>query len=312
MPNSTLPFKVQPLELGSAVTGGAWPATLTKLVVASYNIRYARGPFLISGGLLRKVGLLPKTRRPQTVARNIHAAATAFTAGTLLPPVDLLALQEADKSTARSGRVHVARELALEMNMPWVHAAAGIPRGIKPMDRQWWLDFEEPIDLLDEGDTGVSLISRYPLTDLTRLDLPWKECLWRPRLAIAATIPIGPKAIRVLNVHVDPHAASDGQLEQLEVIVQHAAEFDGPAIILGDFNTLSKRKCAETRTFMEQHGYITPLETGTPTWRGAGIRLHADWIFTRELRVERFGVARPLDASDHWPVWAEIDVFDTL
>jgi endonuclease/exonuclease/phosphatase family metal-dependent hydrolase len=226
--------------------------------------------------------------------------------------VDLLAIQEADKLTARSGRVHVARELALEMKMSWVHAAAGIPRGIKPMDRQWWLDFEEPIDLLDEGDTGVSLISRYPLNDLVRLDLPWKECLWRPRLAMAATVPIGPKAIRILNVHVDPHAASGGQLEQLEVIVEHAAEFDGPVVILGDFNTLSKSKCVDTRRFMEQHGYTTPFETGTPTWRGAGIRLHADWIFTRALKVERFGVARPLNASDHWPVWAELDVFDTL
>jgi endonuclease/exonuclease/phosphatase family metal-dependent hydrolase len=226
--------------------------------------------------------------------------------------VDLLAIQEADKLTARSGRVHVARELALEMEMSWVHAAAGIPRGIKPMDRQWWLDFEEPIDLLDKGDTGVSLISRYPLNDLVRLDLPWKECLWRPRLAMAATIPIGPKSIRILNVHVDPHAASGGQLEQLKVIVEHAAGFDGPVVILGDFNTLSKSKCVETRRFMEQHGYTTPFETGTATWRGAGIRLHADWIFTRALKVERFGVARPLNASDHWPVWAELEVFDTL
>lgn len=306
MYKSTLPFEVQPLEFGTAVPDGAWPPTLTKLVVASYNIRYARGPFLISGGVLRKIGLLPKRGRSNTVAQNIRTAASAFTNGALLPPVDLLAVQEADKSTARSGRMHVARELALEMKMPWVHAAAGIPRGIKPRDRQWWLDFEEPIHLFDEGDTGVSLISRYPLEEIVRLDLPWKECLWRPRLAIAGTLPVPGKKIRVLNVHVDPHAASGGQLEQLEVIVEHAAEFNGPTIILGDFNTLSKTKCAHTRRFMEQQGYTTPFETGTATWRGAGIRLHADWIFTRGLKVERFGVARPLNASDHWPVWAEI------
>ena len=303
-----LPFDVQPLEFGQSNNALQLQAEPTKLVVASYNIRYARGPFLISGGLLRKAGLLSQKKRALTVSRNIRRAAAAFTNGTLLPAVDLLAVQEADKSTARSGRVHVARELASQMKMPWVHAAAGIPRGIKPMEREWWLDFEEPIQLFDEGDTGISLISRYPLEEIERLDLPWKECLWRPRLAIAGTIPLPAKKIRVLNVHVDPHAASGGQLEQLEVIVKHAAEFDGPTIILGDFNTLSKTKCEDTRRFMEQQGYTTPFETGTATWHGAGIRLHADWIFTRDLKVERFGVARPLNSSDHWPVWAEIDL----
>ena len=311
MSSSTLPFDVQPPEFGEHYDGEPWPSTLQKLVIASYNIRYARGPHLISGGLLRKVGLLPKRGRDKTVRQHIRTAAAAFTDGALLPAVDLLALQEADKSTVRAGGLHVARELAAEMNMRWVHAAAGIPRGIKPVDRQWWLDFEEPIELFDEGDTGVSIISRYPVENVTRIDLPWKECLWRPRLAMAGTIRIGDKTIRVVNVHVDPHAASGGQLEQLEVIAQHTHEFHGPAIILGDFNTLSKRKCTDTRRFMEQRGYTTPFVTGTATWRGAGLRLHADWIFIRGLKVERFGVARPLNSSDHWPIWAEV-VFDTL
>ena len=306
MAASTLPFEVQPPEFEDQYNSGPWPSNLTKLVVASYNIRYARGSHLISGGLLRKVGLQPRQGRDKTVRQNIGMAAAAFTEGSLLPPVDLLALQEADKSTVRAGGVHVARELAAQMNMRWVHAAAGIPRGIKPLDRQWWLDFEEPIELFDKGDTGVSIVSRHPVEDVTRIDLPWKECLWRPRLAIAGTINIGDKNIRLVNVHVDPHAASGGQLEQLEVIAQHAAGFVGPAIILGDFNTLSKQKCSDTRQFMEQHGYTTPLVTGTPTWRGAGLRLHADWIFTRGLNVERFGVAKPLGSSDHWPIWAEI------
>jgi endonuclease/exonuclease/phosphatase family metal-dependent hydrolase len=302
------PIDVTPLEFGDSPDAQSWPSTLTKLVVASYNIRYARGPFLISGGLLRKVGLLAKRGRSTTVSRNVLTAAEAFAAGKLLPPVDLLALQEADKSTVRSGGLHVARELAAKMKMSWVHAPAGIPRGTKPVDRQWWLDFEEPIQLSDEGDTGVSLISRYQLHDVTRIDLPWKECLWRPRLAIAATIRLRNKNIRVVNVHVDPHSASGAQLEQLEVIVSHASQSNGPSIILGDFNTLSKEKCSDTRAFLEQRGYTTPFTTGTATWRGFGIRLHADWIFTRELKVERFGVARPLNASDHWPVWAEINV----
>ncbi len=294
------------LELGE--NSNHQPPVSDKLVIASYNIRYARGPYLISGGLRRKIGLMSRARRPQHVGRMIAVAARAFSAGELLPRVDVLALQEADKRTVRTGGHHVAQELAAKLGMNWAHAPAGIPRGVTPVKRQWWLDFEEPIDLHDKGDTGVALLSRVPLTDVTRIDLPWQECPWRPRLAIAATISIGPQQIRLFNAHVDPHAASDGQLAQLEVIAAQADATDRPTIILGDFNTLSRQKCLDTRQFLESRGYTTPIPTGTATWRGAGLKMHADWIFTRGVKIERWGVAKPLNVSDHWPIWAEITV----
>jgi endonuclease/exonuclease/phosphatase family metal-dependent hydrolase len=277
-----------------------------KLVIASYNIRYARGPYLITGGLRRKMGLMNLARRPQHVGRMISTAARAFSDGALLPRVDILALQEADKRTKRTGGHHVAKELASEMHMNWAHAPAGIPRGVAPAKRQWWLDFEEPIDLHDSGDTGVALLSRLPLIDVTRIDLPWHECPWRPRMAIAATVSINSNQIRLLNAHVDPHAAVNGQLAQLETIVAEADKAALPSIILGDFNTLSNEKCRQTRGFLESRGYTTPFPTGTSTWRGGGLLMHADWIFTRGVKIERWGVAKPLNVSDHWPIWAEI------
>ena len=286
-------------------------ASPSKLAIASYNIRYARGRYLISGGLLRKAGLLNLSNRPSLVETHIKAAANAFSSGQLLPKVDILALQEADKRTVRSGGHHVAQELANALHMNWVHVPAGIPRGVKPATRQWWLDFEEPIDLHDNGDTGIALLSRLPMTEITRIDLPWHECPWRPRLAMGATIDLGHRKLRLFNAHVDPHAAADGQLEQLETIAAAAKSTSLPTIILGDFNTLSEKKCRETRRFLESQGYSSAFPTGTATWRGAGIRLHADWIFTKEVLIERWGVAKPLNVSDHWPVWVEVSLPNT-
>ena len=278
-----------------------------KFVIASYNIRYARGPYLISGGLRRKLGWMDLTNRPQHVGKMISAAAKAFSDGRFLPRVDIVALQEADKGTARTGGHHVAKELAAELGMQWVHAPAGIPRGVTPAKRQWWLDFEEPIGLHDSGDTGVALLSRLPLSDVERIDLPWQECPWRPRLAMSATIALGPTQIRLFNAHVDPHMGVGGQLAQLEMIAERASAATVPTIILGDFNTLSNQKCLDARRFLEARGYTTPFLTGTATWRGAGLRMHADWIFTRGLKIQRWGVARlVLNVSDHWPIWAEI------
>ncbi|HLN98005.1 MAG TPA: endonuclease/exonuclease/phosphatase family protein [Pyrinomonadaceae bacterium] len=301
--------EAEKIEIGEAQsTAIKTSAVDSTIVVASYNIRYAVGRFLISGGLLRKAGLRGSARRDQKVAGNIRAAARAFSEGRLMPRVDVLALQEADKHTERSGRHHVTRELAEALQMNWIHLPAGIPRGVKPRTRQWWLDFEEPIALYDTGDTGIGFLSRLPVTDVTRIDLPWHECAWRPRLAMAATVSAGAKRLRILNAHVDPHAAVGGQLEQLEALMAEAEHATGPTLIMGDFNTLSKNKILETRGFLEARGFATPLPPGTATWRGMGIRLHADWIFYRGVTISRWGVARPLGVSDHWPIWAEVSL----
>ena len=294
------------LEFGRNDITSASPKA--KLVIASYNIRYARGPHLISGGILRKLGRLNHNVRPAVVERNIKTAARIFNDGDLLPPPDIIALQEADKRTVRSGGIHVAEALGDQLSMNWVHAPAGIPRGIKPVTRQWWLDFEEPIELHDQGDTGIAMLSRLPLSDVARIDLPWHECPWRPRLAMASTVPIGDTELRIFNAHVDPHAAADGQLEQLETIGGLANQSSLPTLILGDFNTLSTNKCKETRGYLESQGYQTVFPTGTPTWRGAGLRLHADWVFSQGVTIERWGVVKPMDVSDHWPIWVEVSV----
>jgi len=278
------------------------------IIVASYNIRYAAGSRLISGGLLRKVRGRPAGKRAARVARNIQAAARAFSDSRLMPRPDVIALQEADKETGRAGGHHVARELAEALELNWIHVPAGIPRGVPPKTRQWWLDFEEPIALDDPGDTGVAMLTSLPVHDVTRIDLPWHECAWRPRLAMAATVSTGASRLRILNAHVDPHAAVGGQLEQLETLLAEAEREAGPTIIMGDFNTLSRRKVQETRSFMEARGYVSPFPSGTATWRGMGIRLHADWIFYRDLKIANWGVARPLNVSDHWPIWAKVDL----
>lgn len=298
----------QRIEIGGSQDRVSIASDRSSIVIASYNIRYAVGRFLIPSGLLRHVGLNVPRRRAEAIQQNLRIAAQAFSRNTLLPRVDILALQEADKRTGRAGGVHIAAELAAELQITWAHVGAGIPRGQKPKQRQWWLNFEEQIGLYDEGDTGVALLSHLPLTDVTRIDLPWHECPWRPRLAMAATVSLSNRQLRILNAHVDPHASLDGQHDQLEVLVRHARQHMGPTLILGDFNTLSNKKCAEARRFMESQGFSTPFPTGTKTWRGGGLRMQADWIFLRGAGVKRWGVARPLNVSDHWPIWAEVEL----
>lgn len=279
-----------------------------QLLLASYNIRYAVGSHLIPSGLARKIGYNFPRARAEAVSRNIQKTARAFSDNELLPPPDILALQEADKETGRSGGQHVAARLAETLDLPYVHVGAGLPRGIKPQHREWWLNFEEQIALHDSGDTGVALLSRLPLADISRIDLPWHDCPWRPRLAMGATITVGDQAVRLFNVHIDPHGPLDNQHQQTEAVLHQAESYAGPVVVLGDFNTLSQRKAVEIKKLMESHDFVTPFPVSVPTWRGAGLRFHADWIFVRGLHVNRWGVAKPLSVSDHWPIWAEVEV----
>ncbi len=305
----TAPAGNERIEFGNDEAPVVDTSEKSSLILASYNIRYAVGRYLILSGLLRKVGYNFPSKRGEAVNRNIDIAARAFCDNRLLPAPDILALQEADKMTGRAGRVHIAARLAEKMQMRYVHVGAGLPVGIKPQTREWWLNFEEQVAIDDDGDMGVALLSRLPLEYVERIDLPCHECPWRPRTAVAAMIAWQGQKLGLLNVHIDPHGPLDNQHQQTEAVLEKAKKHLGPTVILGDFNTLSKQKAVEIRKLMESHGYETPFPTDVPTWRGAGVvRFHADWIFGRGVEFKRWGVARPLTVSDHWPVWAEISL----
>ncbi len=310
--HAATPVASDDLEHGSFAPATRTDARPTRIVIATYNIRYAVGSFLITGSLLRRVGISRPARRGQLVARHITRAARALAGDALMPAADVIALQEADRATLRAGRRHVARELAEHLGMHYVHAPMRLPKGEAPKDKQWWLNFEEPIAPGDEGDTGIAVLSRLPIADASRVELPWAECAWRPRLALATTIPFNNRRLHIFNSHIDPHANLEGQLEQHRAILARAASLsDGePVVLLGDFNTLARAARVATRALLERHGFTTPIPTGTGTWRAGLLRLHADWIFVRHLRVLRWGVARPLGVSDHWPVWAELELQD--
>jgi endonuclease/exonuclease/phosphatase family metal-dependent hydrolase len=284
------------------------PAEETRrLVVVTYNIRYAVGSHLIGGSLLRRVGLGWPGRRPRLVGENIRKAAGILSDGAYLPRADVVALQEADRGTLRAGGRHVARELAAELGMNYVRAHVPTPGDVEPSDRKWWLDFEERMLRGEDGDTGVAILSRLPLSSPARIELPWGVCPWRPRLAVAASVPFGGRSLHVFNAHIDTHATVEGQLEQHRTILALAARTAEPAVLLGDFNTLNDEGRHAARTLLEENGYTTPLPTNTTTWRSGPIRHHFDWIFVRGARVLRWGVARVRGISDHWPVWVEIE-----
>lgn len=304
-PSRIVPDTVEGLEFGCLRPAESHPSSGSKLVVVTYNIRYAVGPRLISGGILRRFGFARPSRRGCLIEANLRRLARTLSDAETMPPADLIALQEADRGTTRAGGRHVARELARLLGMNYVHAPLRPPRGESPKAKQWYLDFEEPVGQLDEGETGLALLGRASLASARRVELPWSDCPWRPRLALAATLPLAEGRLNLFNLHIDPHGRIEARLEQLRAVLAEAPAGE-PVALVGDFNTLSRGAGEAVRSLLEGQGFMTPMPTGTPTWRAGLLRLHTDWIFVRGAEVSRWGVVRRRGVSDHWPLWAEV------
>ncbi len=293
------------LESGSFLKHELSSSERQSLFVTTFNIRYAGGSHLISGGILRHLNLARTSNRAARIESNLSRACLALKGHSGFPSPDVLALQEADNGTRRAGGRHIARELAERLGVNYVHASMPTAHDEEPKAKQWYLDFEEPVGSFDKGATGLALLSRVRLLNIRRIELPWTDCPWRPRLALAAKIPLRSASLNLFNLHIDPHGPVDSRLEQLRAVLDEAPANE-PIALVGDFNTLSKASGVRIRNFLEEQGFSTPMPNGTATWRAGVLRLHTDWIFVRRATVARWGVLRLRGVSDHWPVWAEI------
>ena len=167
-------------------------------------------------------------------------------------------------------------------------------------------------------DQGLSVVSRYPITEvrITRLkpcDLGFRS---RSRFAISAKLHTPWGGVRVWNVHLDTRVNAGERLEQLQPVIDDASQHCGPILIGGDFNTNELYWLRNVAPFpggpshsqtirdaMRQHGFESPLASGLNTF--PSFRRHLDWVFTRALTPLRSSV-EPAAFSDHNAVWIRV------
>jgi endonuclease/exonuclease/phosphatase family metal-dependent hydrolase len=126
---------------------------------------------------------------------------------------DLVALQEVDVRVRRTGFVDEPAALATALGFHYVFAAS-----IK------W----------DEGDYGLAVLSRWPLTDVRRHRLD-STAAGEPRIVLDVTVCADGRSLHVFNHHADVRAASrDAGFAELRGIVQ--ADVGQGVLVLGDFN----------------------------------------------------------------------------
>lgn len=205
----------------------------------------------------------------------------------------ILGLQEVDRRKKRSGHTNTARQIADELGMHYAWAA---PPSAKPTD---------------EEETGVAILSAYPLSDVRRIVLPHEGPNQRRRVALGATVDINNRQWRVYSAHAETRIAFDKKLEQFKAILQDLAQFpaDMPAIVMGDLNTWEAGAGRKTIKFFAEAGLKTPFGD-RPTFRQkvllVPIELELDWVWLRGLEAASHGIDREVKISDHWPLWTNV------
>ena len=130
---------------------------------------------------------------------------------------DLVALQEVDVNTKRSGNINEAVILATKLKMNFY--------------------FFKAIDH-DGGDYGVAILSKYPLSNPQTYKLPNNgDAKAEPRvLGIGtATLPDGRK-IRFASTHLDAQKSDENRMKQVTEINKLTEGESLPLILAGDFN----------------------------------------------------------------------------
>ena len=202
----------------------------------------------------------------------------------------ILCLQEVDRKKKRTGNSNTARTLADALGM---HYAWTAPPTAKNGE---------------EEETGVAIMSVYPLTDIKRIVLPNAGPNQRRRVALGATIEIDGRKWRVYSAHAETRIPLDKKMEQYNAVLGDLARYppDMPAIVMGDFNTWEPNAADKTTKLFTNAGLQTPF-TGQKTFRRrlwfVPIELHLDWVWLRGLEATGHGVDRQIEISDHWPLW---------
>ncbi|MHA4893341.1 endonuclease/exonuclease/phosphatase family protein [Pedobacter sp. PWIIR3] len=231
------------------------------LRVMSYNIHHCNPPSKSKEGLI-DVDAIARTIRQRNP--------------------DLVALQEVDKNTKRSGNVNQAVLLARKLKMNFY--------------------FGKAIDH-DGGDYGVAILSRFPLSQQQTFLLPKNnDPKAEQRVLAMVTAEISSRVfIRFASTHLDAQKGDENRIMQAKEINKITEKDSLPLILAGDLNAVPTSETIKifdsnfTRTCTDC-GFTIPVINPNKTIDFIGFKRVAPFrVVSHEVIPERY-------ASDHLPI----------
>lgn len=201
---------------------------------------------------------------------------------------DIVALQEVDVNTKRSGMINEAALLAEKTNMNYYFAKA--------------IDY-------DGGEYGVAILSKYPLSRGTTYKLPTlAETGGEPRVLATAFITVNGKDLLFACTHLDAQRNDTNRVLQINAIADVLQKERLPIVLAGDLNAVAGSTVINVldgnfvRSCVSDCGFTIPVEHPNKTIDFISFRPSAGFAVRMHKVVdERY-------ASDHLPVLAVLEI----
>lgn len=261
------------LMFGCAVVSSSVAAKKLKEIdtlgirVLSYNIHHANPPSRPDYIDLKAIAQVISAQRP-----------------------DIVALQEVDVNTIRSGKsLHQADEL-------------GRMTGMKAY-------FAKSIDY-GGGEYGIAILSKYPMKEMKSHRLPTAQSTGGElRILVTAVIELpGGKEILFANTHLDAQANDTNRILQAEKIVDILQQEKLPVILAGDFNAVASTRVINkfdehfTRSCIHNCEFTIPVIEPNKTID------YIAWAPKIKFKASHHQVIPETYASDHRPVLAVLQL----
>jgi len=192
---------------------------------------------------------------------------------------DVVAVQEVDVRTRRSGYVDQPAALAAALDFQYAFAAS----------IRW-----------DQGDYGLALLSKWPLVAVERRRVGATDRA-EPRIVLDATICVAGRPLRILNHHADDEpAARAGGFADVRRILQTAA--GRGVLMVGDMNEHADGPGLRT---VRDSGLV---DLGAPTGMSTSDAGRVDYVFADGPIARHASGVRvwQTDKSDHHAVIADL------
>lgn len=194
---------------------------------------------------------------------------------------DIIALQEVDKHTKRSGNIDEAKLIAEKTGLNY--------------------QFFKAIDH-DGGEYGLAILSRYPLSDTKLIPLP-QQITAEKRILAYVTLEVNGKQFIFANTHLDATRTHENRNLQMQHILKTFENAKLPIILCGDFNSVTG---SEAINLLDQQFKRTCVQNCEGTVPQDKPRRTIDYIATKNVdwALLSHEVIAETYASDHRPITA--------
>ncbi len=261
--------------------------------IVAYNIGYLSG----------MTNNTTKERTPSLFDDNLSKVNEVFSK----LDVDILALQEIDYASKRSFDVDQQEALS-RLGFCYAAQAVNWDKRYVPFPR--W-----PIAAhFGEMLSGQSIMSKFPIEEHKRIVLDrvaglsfLTDAFYLERLAQMATIEVGGKKLKVINIHAEAFDKTTRERHLkacAELYTMYASTF--PTILLGDFNSdPNEEDLLDTHIFNLPYLKQAVIDMNEGTFPSDAPRRKIDFIFYNENFIEKVAGKTIIEMgspSDHLPV----------